>query len=244
MSTRHRLLSTGGILVVATLLMALALLENTLAPWAPFYVAYAAVATILPLALGSFSFGPLRDLRLGGWAAAIACPVVIQVVGALWIGLLYPGVLRALGVGAEAASGPFYSLDAALSAVSEVASGRWHVGVGALQTAYLLFILLWAGLGEELFYRGYMHGALRRRHGFGVAALTSAAWFAARHATQLALVSPYPWGACCAWVVFAFLAGTLFSWLYDRTGSLYPPVIAHYLLNLVPAAAYLLSPGG
>ena len=30
---------------------------------------------------------------------------------------------------------------------------------------YLLFIQVWAGLGEEVFYRGYLQRSLRRRFG-------------------------------------------------------------------------------
>ncbi len=42
----------------------------------------------------------------------------------------------------------------------------------------------------------------------------------------------------------AFAAGLVFGWLYEKTGSLTVPVVAHYLLNSVPFLAALAAPSG
>jgi membrane protease YdiL (CAAX protease family) len=217
-------LSTGGVVAVATGLTLVALAENTLAPWAPFYVVYATLATALPLAWRTFAFGDIRRQRVSTWALAILLPAALQLFAA------------------EAARGPFHSLGPALPRLFEAAGERlgmepWRVG-----TIYLTSIVAWAGTGEELFYRGYMHGVLRRRHGFWLSALVASAFFGLRHATQLALIRPgYPWGAALSWVTLGFLIGLCMSWLYERSGSLYPPVIAHYLFNLIPMVLLLAS---
>ncbi|HET9480965.1 MAG TPA: CPBP family intramembrane glutamic endopeptidase, partial [Candidatus Polarisedimenticolia bacterium] len=136
------------------------------------------------------------------------------------------------------AAGPYHNVVAALGQLFERSAQDRGVAPATMQAGYLAFVFVWAGLGEELFYRGYMHAALRRTCGFAPAALLSAACFALRHAAQLAYLAPdYPYGAAVSWVGFSFVAGIVFSWLYEKTGSLRAPVAAHYLLNAIPVVA-------
>ena len=87
--------------------------------------------------------------------------------------------------------------------------------------------MIWAGYGEELFYRGYLHARLRAAMGRAMATLISSLLFGVRHATQLVILWPeYPWEAAGAWVLVSTIAGAGFAWLYDRSGSLAPPVVA------------------
>lgn len=233
-------LSTGGVVTVATALFALTVLENSVLPWAPFFVLSALLTTLIPLILGAYSFG---RSRLPGWLTAaviVATPVLMQALGVLWMGVVFPGILGALGFGGDELAGPIYSLGAAFELLFQISAARWATSPETIRTAYLLFVLLWAGLGEELFFRGYMHGVLRQRHGFATAAIVSAAFFGVRHAAQLALVWPgYPWGTALSWVLFAFAFGVVMSYLYEKARTLYPLVAAHYLLNLIPIAATL-----
>ena len=219
-------LSRNGVVAVATLLTLVALAENTMAPWAPFHIVYAALATLLPLAWGTWSFGRLSTVRRSSWALVVFFPVALQAGVSLW---------RLLGV--DSATMPFFSLSAALPALYEAAGAHLGCSADRAQWLYLAFVTLWAGLGEELFYRGYMHGTLRRRIGPLRAAAVSSAFFAIRHATQLALVKPYPAAAALSGVAFSFVAGLALAWLYDRCASLWPPVLAHYLFNLILMAA-------
>jgi membrane protease YdiL (CAAX protease family) len=234
-------LSRDGVVVVATLVTLVALAENTIAPWAPFHIVYAALATLLPLAWGTWSFGRLSTVRRSSWALVLFFPVVLQAGVSLWEAVLYPRLWGLFGVDSATAAGPAYSLSAALPALFEAAGARLGWPAGRVQWLYLAFVVLWAGLGEELFYRGYMHGALRRHIGPLRAAAVSSGFFAIRHATQLALVQPYPAAAALSWVVFSFVIGLVLAWLYDRCSSLWPPVLAHYLFNLIPMAALALS---
>lgn len=245
MGARGWLTSDRGVAVVATAATLLALAENTVAPWAPYYVVYAAAVTILPFVAGTWAFGRITSTRATIWILAVVGPLALQALGGAWNALVYPAVAGSFGATAETLGGPFHSLDAALATIFESRAAAWGAEPGPLMAAYFLGILAWAGLGEELFYRGYVHGALRKRHGFATAALVSAALFGIRHATQLALVQPsYPWGAAVTWVGLSFAVGIFLSYLYERSGSLYPPVFAHYLFNFVPLLFLVAGPEG
>jgi membrane protease YdiL (CAAX protease family) len=237
----RRHLSRDGILAVSALVTLVALAENTIAPWAPFHIAHAALATLLPLAWGTWSFGRLSTVRRSSWALVIFFPIVLQVGASLWEAVVYPGLWRLAGVDAAAASGPYYSLSAALPEMFAAAAARLAWPADRVQWVYLGFVVLWAGLGEELFYRGYVYGVLRRRIGPLQAALVSSAFFAVRHAAQLALVKPYPAAAALSWVFLSFAVGLVLAWLYDRSASLWPPVLMHYFFNFIPLIAIALS---
>lgn len=230
----HRLPAPGTVIAVAVALTLLAWLENSLAPWAPYYAVYALAATALPLALGAYRFGPLGVVRWWHWPAGLLLAVALQVVAGLFLTFVWPAAAGLVGAGVAEASFP-----AALARMFEAAAARLGGTAAGHQLVYLGLVVAWAGLGEELFYRGYVQGSLRRRWGAPAAILTANLLFATRHAAQLALVQPYPWAAAAGWVTFSFLAGLAFSWLYERTGSLWLPVFVHYAFNLIPLVAML-----
>jgi membrane protease YdiL (CAAX protease family) len=216
------------VVATAVALTAVAWLENGLAPWSPYYVVYAAAATLLPLLLGTYRFGPASRVRWWHWLAALALAVVLQAVAGLLLAVAWPALLEAAGVAAAA------DFPTALARMLEVAAARLPGTAATHQMLYLGAIVLWAGLGEELFYRGYVQGTLRRHHGAAAAILVASLLFAVRHATQLALVEPYPWAAAGGWVLFSFVVGLVLGWLYERTGSLWLPVVVHYAFNVIP----------
>jgi len=229
----------GTAIAIAAAMMLLAVAENTIAPWAPFYVLYIAAATLLPLWLRCGPIGP-RGMGALMWVAVLAGPVLLQMLTGLWLSVIHPALLGAAGVTAESAGSPFHSFPAALSTMFAAAAERWGREPMAIQMVYLVLIVAWAGFGEEIFYRGYLHAALRPK-GVAFASVVSSLFFAVRHAAQLALVHPYPWGAAASWCAIAFVMGLFMSWLYERTGSLFAPIVAHYIFNLIPLAALLLS---
>ncbi len=228
---RQRLLTPAGVLATAAALTAVAWLENGLAPWSPYYGVYALSATLLPLALGTYRFGPLSRLRWWHWPGLLVLAALLQVVAGVFVSTVWPALLDLVGVAAAA------DFPTALGRMFAAAAARLPGDAALHQKLYLGAILAWAGLGEELFYRGYVQGTLRRRWGRWPALVTATFLFAVRHATQLALVSPYPWAAAASWVVFAFLVGLALGLLYERTGSLWQPVIVHYAFNLLPLVA-------
>jgi membrane protease YdiL (CAAX protease family) len=85
-----------------------------------------------------------------------------------------------------------------------------------------LLVCVVAPICEELFFRGFLFGALRRR-GFVVAALVSGVAFGLAH------VASAPIG----FIVPLATLGVILALLYERTGSLYPPMALHALNNSI-----------
>ena len=94
-------------------------------------------------------------------------------------------------------------------------------------TGRIVWILLsfTAGFCEEAAFRGYLMTRLRLIGNFQnwvIPTIVSAIVFGACHAYQglpgIIVISVY---------------GAMFSWLYIRTGSIWPPVIAHFFLDFI-----------
>jgi membrane protease YdiL (CAAX protease family) len=199
---------------VALLLTVVAALENTVAPWAPFYVVYAALATALPFLLGVVTLGDLRRPRLRPCLVALGLAVVLQ------------GVFRLMTAPADLTGmfGRMLTAAAARLGTSPEVVARW----------YLIFIQAWAGFGEEVFYRGYVQRSLRRRRGAAAAIGGASLLFATRHYTQVLLSWPdIDWRSATLWAAASFVVGIAFGWLYEKTSSLWPPILAHYAFNLL-----------
>jgi len=206
--------SPAAVSGVAVALTAVAVAENTIAPWAPFYFGYAALATALP-----FAFGAVR----------IARPVRLRAVallGAVALALLLQGAFRLVASATD--------LSAMFGAVFTAASARLHRPPEVIAARFILFIRLWAGLGEELFYRGYVQAQLRHHLGPSSAIAAASVLFATRHYTQVLLTWPsVPWGPATVWVAATLLVGVGLGVLYERTRSLLPPILCHYVFNLL-----------
>ena len=86
------------------------------------------------------------------------------------------------------------------------------------QLAMLLVAIAAAPVTEEIAFRGYAMGLVRRRFGPVAALLIVSAIFAAAHLTQ---------GLYAPKLVVYFLAGLLFGVIALRTGSLLPAMVVH-----------------
>ena len=86
-------------------------------------------------------------------------------------------------------------------------------------------LALWTPLTEELFFRGFVFAGLVNRCGVPGAMFFSAIIFSAFHIQPGVLVP-------------IFITGLLLAWLYHRTGSLWPSILAHAGQN---SAALLLT---
>jgi uncharacterized protein len=89
------------------------------------------------------------------------------------------------------------------------------LGPSNLATALVLSLI--TAFGEEILFRG----ALQPFAGLFAASLL----FGVLHMGRDGLLS--------AWSMWAFLAGLLLGWMYDVTSSLWPCLIAHFLVNTV-----------
>jgi membrane protease YdiL (CAAX protease family) len=97
--------------------------------------------------------------------------------------------------------------------------GVCNPGIGIALAAVLLIVVV-APLSEELFFRGFFFAGLRSGWGLWPSALLSGAVFGLVHA---------PTGPTAA-IPLAGL-GVGLAWLYNRTGSLWPGVLAHLINN-------------
>ena len=229
--------TTLGVFAVSFAFMAIAGFESGVVPWSPFYVVYAALATWFPIYFKTYRFGPIKSLPWWGWVIFCVTCVVVAIVMQAFAGLLLNGVYARIVVamgGVERLEDPLIDVDAMFNAMFAVASERLGITADTAKTLYLWFITLWAGIGEELYFRGYVQGTLRKRHSARYAIVVAAALFGARHYMQMVLLLPkYPIFAASAWVVMAFALGIFLGFLYERTRSLWLPVIIHYLFNLI-----------
>ena len=122
-------------------------------------------------------------------------------------------------------AGLFSSL--VLEPEQEDISNELGVGDESLFIAVTAVVLI-AGLApisEELFFRGFVFSGLRSRMSLWPAAVISGLVFGLVHApTGITTVVPLA------------VLGAVLAWLYDRTGSLWPPVIAHAFNNALALA--------
>ncbi|MCP4538061.1 MAG: CPBP family intramembrane metalloprotease [Chloroflexi bacterium] len=98
------------------------------------------------------------------------------------------------------------------------------------------FVIEKSSLGQKCLVvsYGYMFGGLRKHHGFWTSALIPAFFFGIRHAFHFFYMWPNaPLGVGAAWAVFTAAYAIYISYLYERTDSLYPPIIKHIMINTV-----------
>jgi membrane protease YdiL (CAAX protease family) len=90
-------------------------------------------------------------------------------------------------------------------------------------------VVLTAPISEEIFFRGFIYGAFRKRLSVLPAALFSGALFSCAHLDP-GLFIPFA-------LVGAVLANT-----YERSGTLYAPITVHFLFNLFSFLVLVLVP--
>jgi membrane protease YdiL (CAAX protease family) len=95
-------------------------------------------------------------------------------------------------------------------------------GLGNLVAGLLIIAV--APVSEEIFFRSFFFGGLRSRMPFVAAAVIAAAIWGLFHYT-----GPDSWGVVLQLSVF----GVVLSWLYERTGSIWPPIAVHAVNNAI-----------
>jgi membrane protease YdiL (CAAX protease family) len=93
-----------------------------------------------------------------------------------------------------------------------------------------LSIIVSAPIAEELAFRGFVYGALRRKVNVPVAAVLSGLLFSVAHG-QLGLIIPFT------------LIGAILAIVYERTGSIWMNMGLHCILNLVSFIVLLVLGG-
>ena len=221
--------------------------EPVLTPWKPWEaipVALAALCASILVAviLAAVGFGP------GGTSLVIsALALEVSFVGfsIIWASLRHRNALAALGLRSgravrDLAAGAWFGaglFGVTVFAVAPLVSWLWTVVSGqppptieqpvvpndptAAQAALgAVAVVAGAPLGEEVFFRGFLHGSLRGRLRFVPAAAISSLAFAVFH------VSPFL-------VVLMVFVGFALAWLFERRGSLMAPIGAHAMFNVI-----------
>lgn len=85
-----------------------------------------------------------------------------------------------------------------------------------------------APIFEEIFFRGFLFKGFRQKYGWKIALILSALIFSLFHG-QVATLLP------------TFLLGALFAYMHQRTGSIIPSIIMHFLVNSVGTCGLLLA---
>ena len=100
-------------------------------------------------------------------------------------------------------------------------------GSSSLTMVSLLEYVILAPLFEELVFRGLLFAILRRKFRFLPAALMSAAIFGLAHGYGVVGLISVCW------------SGVLWAWIYEKTGSLGPGILAHAINNLLVCLAVM-----
>ncbi len=230
MSVRQWFLSTVGVVVIGVVLTLIVWVESIFPPWAPYFLLYAFLAIFLPLFLKTYTFGAFGAVMKSHWRLM----VVVGLIAVFWDQVVMGRLLEYLLTIGGVAGDPFYSLPVAITNLAVAAGDKFGISNDLAMVLYAVFLVLWAPVGEELFYRGYMQGVLRQSQSFTTAALISAAFFGIRHATHLFFLWPaFPLVAAASWVFSTFVFGLLMSYLYEKTHSLYPLMLIHAAVNLI-----------
>ncbi len=97
-----------------------------------------------------------------------------------------------------------------------------------VRAGLMVAIAVEAPFFEEVVFRGVLFQTLRRYAGSAAGIVVSAAIFAAFHGTVYVILN-------------IFFLGLLFGYLFDRTGSIVPGIVLHFLFNATTAAVLLAS---
>ena len=128
-----------------------------------------------------------------------------------WAGLGALVPLLALNIGYHEWLGSLLGID----------GGAWITSLrdaGLTKTTLVFFICVFPAVSEEIAFRGLLQHWLTPAIGARKALLLAAALFTAMHMSVLSVPT-------------LFLAGVLFGWVKQRTGSLYPSMLIHGLHN-------------
>lgn len=137
-----------------------------------------------------------------------------------------------------------YGLLAALGALGIAPVQNRAIAPESHQPVYFLWMILFSflvvGPAEELLFRGGIQGLLKRAWGPWPAIVGASALFGLLHYS----VGSGSVASALAYVLIAFLLGIVLGVLYERTGNLVVPTLAHGGFNAVAFAIQYLSVTG
>jgi membrane protease YdiL (CAAX protease family) len=188
----------------------------------------------------------LTNIVLSALAAVVILSVLI-----LWLSLYHKGWLEVMRLpergtwGKEIGSGVLFGLGlypvmvivvgGLLTLLLQTVSGE-HVeapeqvgehlpAIGVALT--IVYAIVIAPIGEELFFRGVLFRSLRDRHGFWVGAVGSAIGFGLIHFIPGSAID------AALLMIVMFFTGIALCFLYERRGTIVAPLAAHVTFNVI-----------
>lgn len=180
-------------------------------------VAALVIVGVLVLWLTRYHRGWLEVLRLpepGTWRKEIGSGVLFGIG-------LYPVMVLVVG-------GLLTVLLQAISGEQVEAPEQVGEHLPALGTALtVVYAIVIAPIGEELFFRGIMFRALRDRHGFWVGAVGSSIGFGSIHFIPGSAID------AALLMTVMFFTGIALCFVYERRRTIVAPIAAHVTFNVI-----------
>lgn len=227
---KNKLLLPVSLILITILLTVLVLFESIYPIWAPFFICYAIILIIIPVYLKSFTFGSFKKVIKEYYISIILILFIAIVTDIGIFNFFYKYLLVLSGLSND----PNWSSELVMKNIFLLANYKTGLSINILMGIYAIFYLLWAPVGEELFYRGYFFKSLQNKIPYWLIIIISSAFFGIRHATHFLFLYPdYPYGLALNWVLNSFIFGLLAGYLYKKTNSLYAVMIIHFIINLI-----------
>jgi membrane protease YdiL (CAAX protease family) len=191
------------------------------------------------------------DTDLTNIVLSVVAAIVILAVLLLWLQLKHAGWLRVMGLPEpgtwrkQIGSGVLFGLGlypvmvivvgGLLTILLQSISGE-HVqapeqvgehlpAIGSALT--IVYAIVIAPIGEELFFRGVLFRSLRDRHGFWIGAVGSAIGFGLIHYIPGSAVD------AALLMIVMFFTGLALAFIYERRGTIVVPIAAHMTFNVI-----------
>lgn len=153
------------------------------------------------------------------------------------LGLAGGWILKAFGITGYSLSAP-QPIDINIGPLRYVLQIQHEIGARTLfmsttpagMLVYVFFMLAVIGLGEELFWRGFIQQKIKKFLPVRLSVIACALLFSLAH-VYLFVILPAQEGTI--FLLIIFLAGLTWGYLFERTGALWAPAISHGLTALI-----------
>ena len=182
------------------------------------------------------------------WLAAWFGPAVFTVLAAVLYFAVFPSRLDLSGNWLVAAYGG--EMDAqTLRSQLGVSSAGYILQTGLVAVTLAPAINMLFAVGEEAGWRGYMMPCLKERFGLLNGRLLGGVVWGVWH-WPIMLLTGYEYGTnylgapvlgLVVWCVVCFALNTMLDWLYEKTGCIWVPAIAHGAFNAIASLAQVLT---
>ena len=148
---------TGVVLVASALTLLVAVESLYVILWSPFFFLYAALGILVPLFLGAYQFGNIKEVFSTKWKTILVLGIAIIVLD-LALDVMYILTLTALGISTL----PYYSLFHATLELATAAATKFGTSIMVIMVIYSAFSIGWAPMVRNC-YIGAISSELSER---------------------------------------------------------------------------------